>query len=231
MPLVATKTLYVPIESGEKEERRIKINFNQKIGGFYVKLDNIWVFYLTKEEQKEKDIFWDKQLKSFIMLNDNFDPLVKRFEAFLILAAKKISTAKREKILIVTFDVDTCKETHGKDGSYSRETFASSHRYSWYEEEHTQIRFNYVVGYRCGKVLFDEEMKRLGHSYRDESAIIIGWTAKRQEFFSQVQNGFHKLIWEIDEFLKKIQEKPKLLDDRIRNKIKLLPGSGTWRRK
>lgn len=224
MPVVSTKTVFVPIESGDKEERKIKINFNQQVGGFYIKLDNLWVFYLTQDEKNDLRIRHEKRwaFNDFLMIDNDFDKLINRFEVFLQKATEKIRTVKREKILIVTFEVDSVKETHHKDDSYSRESFSSEQKYSWQESDQTQMCFNYKVGYRCGDVLFDEEMQTLsGYSYK--YATIIGWTAERQIFFYNVLNGFHELIWKIDEFLKMIKKEPKKLDESIKGEIKLLP--------
>lgn len=226
MPIVSTKTMFVPIEKGDKEERKIKIHFNQKLGGFYIKIENIWVAYLTEEERREHKVYLEKEygFDDFMMKSDDFDTLINSFEYFLKKATERLREIKREKVLIVKFAVDSIKEIHHKDGSYERE-ISSNKRHTWDRMEQTQMTFDYTVGYKCGEVLFNEEMRSLsGYSYRD--AFIIGWTKERQAFFSQIHNGFHEMIWKIDEFLKKITEDPKKLDENIRNKIKLLPPVG-----
>lgn len=224
MPVISTQKFVVPIETGEKEERKMKINFNQKFGGFYIFIENLWIFYISDDERNELGISYEKRwgTDSFIMIETDFDKLINKFEHFLIQAIEKIQSVKREKVLIITFDVNSITETHMKEGSYQRESFSNKSRFSWDKYDKTEMEFNYKVGYKCGGLLFEEDMKKLS-SYSYERAYIIAWTKERQEFFSKMQNGFHELIWMIDEFLKNIIKEPKKLDNYIKSGMKLLP--------
>ena len=227
MPIVSTKKFFVPTELGDREEQRIKFCFNQRFGGFYVLLDNLWVAYLENEERRELGISYEGRysIKQFMMIDDTFESLERRFGSFLDKATEKIQSIKREKVILIHFEVYTIKEMHGKDGSWAREMTANTKTWGWESHDHTQIRFNYKVGFRCGTVYFSENMSRFS-DFSTKEAIIINWTKARQAFFAQVHNSFHEMIWRIDDFLNRVKEEPKALDEMIRQQIPLLSDGG-----
>lgn len=221
MPLVATKSIEVPTDEGNTEFKTIRINFNQKIGGFFIKIQKLWIVYFTQEERMELGIHLEKNwgFNDFIMLDDKFDDLLGRFTRFIAKSIEKIQKTKREKVLIVDFETEGLTEIHDEDGGLSTHFSKGS---PWNDFDKTRMTFSYKAGYRCGEVYFSENMNTLS-KYSTENSFILKWTEQREAFFFQIHEGFHGMITKITEFLKEVTETPKTLDAYIESGVKLLP--------
>lgn len=218
MAVVATQLTEVPLLDGSTIPKSIRINFSQKVGGFYINIDETWTSFFTDQERRDFGIYMYRD--RYIIENDTFEKVLFDFKTFINRAIKKVRETKREKVLIVHFESVSLEETHFKSGGISTSFSRLSDRFN--EKDITRMTFSYRIAYKCGEVFFNEEMRNLWIDI-GSNKFIIKWTEKREKFFFQIHLSFHGMISNITKFLKTITESPALLDNHINKGLKLLP--------